>query len=91
LPFQKLYGSPCEKLREHDFAAQPYHAGLEKNIRERNQNGFLRDEIRIIVATMPLEWELINPMCAMCACGRSKNLEVIIRKRVRAGRNGLRS
>lgn len=39
-------------LSMHGIAALPYHAGLEREQRAKNQDLFLRDEVRIIVATI---------------------------------------
>ncbi|MDH4297635.1 MAG: RecQ family ATP-dependent DNA helicase, partial [Cyclobacteriaceae bacterium] len=38
-------------LAEEGFDALPYHAGLEKEERTKHQEMFLRDEVKIIVAT----------------------------------------
>jgi ATP-dependent DNA helicase RecQ len=40
----------------------PYHAGLDQKIRVANQDKFLMEEVDVIVATIALEWELINRM-----------------------------
>ena len=39
-------------LRDEGFSALPYHAGLTKEMRVKNQELFLNDEVKIIVATI---------------------------------------
>jgi ATP-dependent DNA helicase RecQ len=41
----------AESLQEAGFEAAAYHAGLDPQLRDKRQTAFLRDEIRIIVAT----------------------------------------
>ena len=41
-----------ELLIEQGYAAKPYHAGLMSRERTINQQEFIRDDIRIIVATI---------------------------------------
>ena len=41
-----------EILADEGFAVLPYHAGLNPEIRQINQERFIRDDIRIIVATI---------------------------------------
>lgn len=41
----------CEGLNQNGFVAAPYHAGLSQNVRQDNQNDFLYDRIKIMVAT----------------------------------------
>ncbi len=48
---RKTVESVCEMLREEGFTAVRYHAGLEKEERARNQDDFLFDRSRIMVAT----------------------------------------
>jgi ATP-dependent DNA helicase RecQ len=46
----------CEKLAERlqaaGISARPYHAGLDAAVRARNQEQFVRDDVRIICATI---------------------------------------
>lgn len=39
-------------LRENGFKALPYHAGMEDNLRKRNQDAFAKDKAEIVVATV---------------------------------------
>ena len=42
----------CENLVAHGISALPYHAGLDSETREQNQNAFINGDIRVIVATI---------------------------------------
>ncbi|HEX8333540.1 MAG TPA: RecQ family ATP-dependent DNA helicase, partial [Segetibacter sp.] len=42
----------AEELKQDGFNAEAYHAGLEKNLREATQDKFLKDDIKIICATI---------------------------------------
>lgn len=48
---RKAVESVCAMLQEAGFSATRYHAGLEKEERTRNQEDFLFDRSRIMVAT----------------------------------------
>ena len=39
-------------LQEKGLSARPYHAGLDKTVREQNQRAFMVDDARIMVATI---------------------------------------
>lgn len=39
-------------LTSNGISALPYHAGLDKNTRERNQRAFMVDDVRVMVATI---------------------------------------
>src|SRR3989344_705381 len=42
----------AERLRSDGFSALPYHAGLDKADRNNHQEQFIRDEVKIIIATI---------------------------------------
>lgn len=42
----------AEELRGYGYSAEAYNAGLDKQTKDKNQEAFLRDEIKIIVATV---------------------------------------
>ena len=48
---RKQVESVCEALRESGVAAARYHAGLEDRERRENQEDFLYDRVRVMVAT----------------------------------------
>ncbi len=49
---RKSTESLAADLKEEGFLAEPYHAGLDNAVKARTQEAFLRDEVRIIVATI---------------------------------------
>ena len=50
-----------ELLIEQGYAAKPYHAGLMSRERTINQQEFIRDDIRIIVATIAFGMGINKP------------------------------
>ncbi|MDH5400802.1 MAG: RecQ family ATP-dependent DNA helicase, partial [Cyclobacteriaceae bacterium] len=51
----------AELLRVNGFKAAPYHAGLDPQIREKNQDDFLNEETDIIVATIAFGMGIDKP------------------------------
>jgi ATP-dependent DNA helicase RecQ len=49
---RKQVESLCESLVAAGFSARPYHAGLNEADRNRHQDLFINDDVRIIVATI---------------------------------------
>ncbi|TCD48792.1 DNA helicase RecQ [Chlorobium sp. N1] len=49
---RKSVGDTARMLQGKGIRALPYHAGLEDQERERNQDAFIRDEAEVIVATV---------------------------------------
>jgi ATP-dependent DNA helicase RecQ len=82
----------AEDLAQEGFQALPYHAGLDKEVRARHQELFLRDEVKIMVATiafgMGIDKSNVRYVVHM---DLPKNIESYYQETGRAGRDGLDS
>jgi ATP-dependent DNA helicase RecQ len=89
---RKSAESLARNLTEDGVSAKPYHAGLTSAERTKNQEAFLRDDVRVVTATIAFGMGINKPNVRFVIhYDLPKNLESYYQETGRAGRDGLPS
>jgi ATP-dependent DNA helicase RecQ len=89
---RKSTESVARNLNEDGISAKPYHAGLTSSERTKHQESFLRDDVRVVTATIAFGMGINKPNVRFVVhYDLPKNLESYYQETGRAGRDGLPS
>jgi ATP-dependent DNA helicase RecQ len=89
---RKSAESVAARLNDDGVSARPYHAGLTGDERATNQERFLRDEVRVVCATIAFGMGINKPNVRyVIHYDLPKNIEGYYQETGRAGRDGLPS
>lgn len=82
----------AELLKVNNISSLPYHAGMEAGVRMRNQDAFLNEDVKVIVATIAFGMGIDKPDVRFVVhYDTPKSLEGYYQETGRAGRDGLKS
>lgn len=86
---RKTVGSLTEKLIEKGISAVSYHGGMDSNTRQKNQDDFIYNKVRVIVATNAFGLGIDKPdIRFVIHYNMPKNMEAYYQEAGRAGRDG---
>lgn len=87
---RKRVEETADWLTKQGILALPYHAGLDSNVRQRNQLRFIREEGVVMVATIAFGMGIDKPNVRFVAhLDIPRSLEAYYQETGRAGRDGL--